>query len=321
MTNANPGEPERVPVRKVWPLEANFTNWLAANMDALSREVGIQLELVQEETPIPGNMRVDVLAKVSETDEYVVIENQMEESDNDHFAGLLNYASHSDARILILVAGGITDWHRRTMDWLNDADGIWIYGVEMSAWRNGSQVELRLDLVAGPNKRMEWSGYQYPADKQKYLDFFRPLVAELLEQGITQRNVAKPSNDQEFPGGFDGITYHCGFWGGSDPWFSIYLWIATQSQEFNKAILDAIHKWHKPSIECELAEVWWDRRDKQRMSAIGISIPGSIEDSDERLSEIRGWAAENILKFKSVIQPCLDQVMLELQPNALEESL
>ena len=144
----------------------------------------MELELVQEETPLPGDLRVDVLAKVATTGEYVVIENQMEESDNDHFAGLLHYASHSDSRILILIAGKITHWYRRTMDWLNASGGSEIYGVEMSARCNGAEVERRLDLVARPNQLMEWAGFTYPADKQKYLDFFRPLISELWKRGI-----------------------------------------------------------------------------------------------------------------------------------------
>lgn len=321
MTAPESESENHVDVREVWPLEADFTTWLAENMDLLSRETGLKLDLIQEEAWLAPSSdwqgRVDILAKEEGSGNYVVIENQMEESDNDHFAGLLNYASHSDSRILILVASRIGDCHRRTMDWLNEGNGVRIYGVEMSAWRNGNSIERRLQLVAGPDKRSEWLEFEYPADKQEYLDFFRPLVAELAEQGIADSNVAKPVNDQEFPSGFTGIDYHVGFWGGSNSVLSTYLWIATwEPPGYNKAVFDAMHNRHKSDVESRLAGVWWDRMDNQRMSIVGISIPGSIEDSEKRLGEIRAWASENIPKFKAVIQPYLEQVISELDRNA-----
>lgn len=323
MTTPEHNESEPVPVREVWPSEADFTTWLAENMDLLSREIGLKLNLIQEEAWLAPSSdwqgRVDILAREDGSGDYVVIENQMEESDNDHFAGLLNYASHSGSRILILVASRIGDCYRRTMDWLNEGNGVRIYGVEMSAWHNGNSIEPRLELVAGPNKPSEWPEFEYPPDKQRYLDFFRPLVTELCLQGIAERNIARPVNDQAFPSGFTDIDYHVGFWGGSNSVLSIYLWIATwEPPGHNKAVFDAIHNRRKSDIESQLAEVWWDRMDNQRMSIIGISTPGSIGDSEEKLGKIRAWASENIPKFKVVMQPYLEQAISELQSDAQE---
>ena len=307
------GKLERAPVRKVWPLEANFTAWLAENMGLLSEAVGMKLELVQEETSLPGNLRVDILAKDVDSGESVVIENQMEDSDNDHLAGLLHYASHSDSRILILVAGEITHWYRRTMDWLNDGKGLQIYGVEMSAWRNGYAIERRLDLVTGPSQQTEWLGYEYPAEKRKYLDFFRPLVAKLWEKGIADRNVAQPINDQVFPGSHPGIEYHAGFWGG--PSASVYLWIATGDRDYNKWVFDRLHE-QKAEVESKLGEQpLWERMHHQRMSAVIVSRHGSIDDPPETLHEIRDWMLISLLKLKAAIQPRLERVMGELQSD------
>ena len=314
---------EPVRVREVWPSEADFTTWLAENMDSLSGEIGLKLNLIQEEAWLAPSSdwqgRVDILAREDGSGDYVVIENQMEESDNDHFAGLLNYASHSDSRILILVASRIGDCHRRTMDWLNEGNRVRIYGVEMSAWRNGNSIKRRLELVAGPDKRSEWLEFEYPADKQKYLDFFRPLVAELFEQDIAERNIAKPVNDQEFPSGYSAIDYHVGFWGGGNSVLSIYLYVATFDPDRNKRIFDALYQ-HRQGIEEALPEVWWGSGNGQNEAVVGISTPGSIEDPQERLDEIRAWASKNMLKFKAVIQPCLKRVMSELPSEAVEET-
>ena len=312
---------EPVPVREVWHLEADFTTWLAENLDLLSKEIGITLNLIQEEAWLAPSSdwqgRVDILAREDESGAYIVIENQMEESDNDHFAGVLNYASHSDSRILVLVASRIGDCHRRTMDWLNDAGGMRIYGVEMSAWRNGNSLERRLELVAGPDKRSEWPKFEYPPEKQKYLDFFRPLVADMVEQDIVERNLAKPVNDQLFPSGHSAVDYHVGFWGGGNSVLSIYLYVATSDPDRNKRIVNALYQ-HRQEFEGELPEVWWGTGNGQNEAVVGISTPGSIEDREEKLDEIRAWASENIPKFKAVIQPYLEQVMSEVQPDAQE---
>ena len=190
-------KPERVPVRDIWPDEArDFTPWLAENLDLLSATVGINLELVQEETALPRSGRVDILAKVAGSDAYVVIENQMEDADNDHLAALLNYAAHSDSEILIWVAGGFSLRYRRTIDWLNSSTGLRIYGVKMSAWRNGETIERRLNPIVGPNQRVEWPKYGYPAINQKYNTFFSPwwptcgpleyLIAKCLGSATTR---------------------------------------------------------------------------------------------------------------------------------------
>lgn len=311
---AHDREWEPIPVREAWPLEAHFTTWLAENLDQLSREIGVDLELIQEETWLPGNLRVDILARVTGTDQYVVIENQMEDSDNDHFAGLLHYASHSDSRILILVAGEITHWYRRTIDWLNDYDGMQIYGVEMSAWSKGDQVKRRLNIVSGPNHRSKWHRYEYPADKQKYLDFFGPLLAESWKQGIVDSHVARPVNDQEFPSGFDDVTYHVGFWGG--PSASAYLWIDAHDSIYNKTIFNRLHE-HQAEIEKMFGEpLLWDRRDGMRMSAVIATRRGSIDDSPETLDEIRDWMYGSLVKLKDAIHPKLEKIIAELQSGA-----
>ena len=70
MTTPKSTKAERVEVRCVWPLEADFTTWLADNMDLLSNVVSLQLQLVQEETWLTGwsewTGRADILAKIAE---------------------------------------------------------------------------------------------------------------------------------------------------------------------------------------------------------------------------------------------------------------
>ena len=316
MTTTELGKLERVDVRKVWPHEAlNFTPWLAQNLGVLSEAVGVDLELVEMEATLPGEGgRVDILAKDLLTGASIVIENQLGISDNDHCAGLLGYAAHSDSRILIWVASGFTDWHRKIVKWLNK-NGVQIYAVELSAWRIGDSYAPHLKSIAGPDASDNWVTSGRRSNGQRYRDFFQPLVDQFRREGITPRSTALAANDHEFPSGFSGIAYHAGFWGGfSSPSFDVYLWIATSDKDRNKAIFDALYQ-YKEEIERELPGVSWDRKDNQRMCSIYFSNRGSIEDSDENLAELQEWALVLLPNLKSAFQPRLEKVIMELQPD------
>ena len=97
---------------------------------------------------------------------------------------------------------------------------------------------------------------------------------------------------------------------------SIYLYVATFDPDRNKRIVNALYQ-HRQEIEGALPEVWWGTGNGQNEAVVGISTPGSIYDL-ERLSKIRAWASENVPKFKAVIQPCLEQTIGALQPDAPE---
>lgn len=85
------GKLERVPLRDYWLHEAhNFTPWLGedANLKLLAETIGLgELEVLEEEHPV-GDFRADILAKDSEG-KYVVIENQLEESDHKHLGQII----------------------------------------------------------------------------------------------------------------------------------------------------------------------------------------------------------------------------------------
>ena len=98
---------ESVPVREIWPLEErDFTPWLAENLQLLGEVLDMRLELVQKEQPQRDAGQVDILAREVETGRAVVIENQLEWSDDDHFARLIGYAASRDADFAVWVATG-----------------------------------------------------------------------------------------------------------------------------------------------------------------------------------------------------------------------
>ena len=114
------GTLERVDVRKAWAHEAyNFTPWLAQNLSRLSDELGVELEVEDTEVYI-GPYRADIVARVPQTDELVLIENQLEWANLQHLGQVLAYLAGLEARIVIWIATGFLDEHLSAIRWLNE---------------------------------------------------------------------------------------------------------------------------------------------------------------------------------------------------------
>ena len=136
------GRMEQLDVREVWADEAaDFTPWLAENLDILGEEVGLDLELVETEKAV-GSFYLDILAKDVDNGTLVAIENQLEWSDHGHLGQLLTYAAKCDAQVAIWIAPEFRYEHRETINRLNQWTGseIQFYGVEVKIVRIGESA-------------------------------------------------------------------------------------------------------------------------------------------------------------------------------------
>ena len=68
----------------------------------------------------------------------MVIENQLEKTNHDHFGKTLTYAAVLGASTVVWVARTFTDEHRKAVEWLNEmtGQGLQFYGVELQVWKN-----------------------------------------------------------------------------------------------------------------------------------------------------------------------------------------
>lgn len=153
------GRLERVEPRNVWVSEAtHFTPWLAKeeNLKLLGDAIGIELEFEAQEKSV-GPFRADILCKNTATDDWVLIENQLERTDHTHLGQLITYASGLKAVTIVWIANPFTEEHRSALDWLNEiTDSKFnFFGLEVELWRIGdSQIAPKFNIVAKPN---DWS--------------------------------------------------------------------------------------------------------------------------------------------------------------------
>jgi hypothetical protein len=104
-------------LREAWESEAgDFTPWLAReeNLALLGDTIGIDLELEAQEQNI-GPFRADILCKNTETNNWVLIENQIEKTDHTHLGQILTYGAGLEATTIVWIAKSFTEEHRATL--------------------------------------------------------------------------------------------------------------------------------------------------------------------------------------------------------------
>lgn len=168
MKAINLGRLVKVDIRGVFATEAgDFTPWLAReeNLALLAETIGISLQCEAEEKEV-GPFRADILCRDTVTDNWVLIENQIERTDHIHLGQLLTYAAGLQAVTIIWIAERFTEEHRAALDWLNEHTDkqINFFGLEIELWRIGdSPIAPKFNVISQPN---EWTQSVQAAAKE-----------------------------------------------------------------------------------------------------------------------------------------------------------
>ena len=153
------GTIKKMDLRDVWSSEASdFTPWLAKedNISLLGDAIGLELEVESQEKNV-GPFRADILARDLTSNHYVLIENQLEQTNHNHLGQIMTYAAGLDAFSIIWIAKSFTEEHRAALDWLNriTEENINFFGIEIEVIQIGDSLPApQFKVVAKPN---DWS--------------------------------------------------------------------------------------------------------------------------------------------------------------------
>jgi hypothetical protein len=196
------GRLEKVDLREVWISEAsNFTPWLAReeNLRLLGETIGIELELESQEKEV-GPFRADILCKDTATDNWVLIENQLERTDHLHLGQLITYAAGLNAVTVVWIAQRFTEEHRAALDWLNERtdEKINVFGLEVELWRiGGSDIAPKFNVISQPNnwtRTVQQAASTGVVTEHKQLQLrFWTAFAEFMEEQQSPLRCTKPS--------------------------------------------------------------------------------------------------------------------------------
>lgn len=177
----------------------DFTPWLAKeeNLKLLGDTIGIELVLEVQEKNV-GPFRADILCKDTITNDWVLIENQIEKTDHTHLGQILTYGAGLEATTIVWIAKRFTEEHRATLDWLNEItdERFNFFGLEIELWRIGnSPMAPKFNVICKPN---DWRRTQYNIAKAEFtpeeqllLEYWTNFVEYLREHDSSLKN-AKP---------------------------------------------------------------------------------------------------------------------------------
>ena len=314
---------EYADVRNEWPREdLDFTPWLAKNLDVLRDAVGVQLKLIQKEKQV-GRFYCDILALEVDSDVKVVIENQLEVTDHNHLGQLLTYAAGLDAKIAVWVA---TDWlyeHAMALHRLNESthSDRKFYGIKVMVLKTGNASEIRLCRVVTPdglNKCLTLSPSEVDTRKQRFNDFFEPLIQKLNKIDGFPSWVTKAYGpaDRLFRWRPDsGIRYAASLESNGYAW--VTLQIRMEKKEHTNAAFEKLFE-HKKNVEaCIPDQDWkWYKHENRWFSSINIRRTGSIDDPPEKLEETRTWMLDILPRLKEVFDPHVASIPGSWRPKS-----
>ena len=312
MSEVHPLEP--ISLREAWPDEArDFTPWLAGNLQLLAAELNLDLELERVEATLPGAGRVDILARQAVTGDRVVIENQLEESDDSHCLRLLGYAANAEANTLVWVARDFTNYHRGILNWLNESDSIDVYAVTVQAYHVGGVLGASFRIEVEPRRAQRGTtAAARTTMSTHYADFYRPLVAQLRQAGLSAVGRGGwRGRWRSFDSGYSPRAVYATELAEGKAFVFLSMY-GSRHQEINQALVK-----HREEIDRKLdgGAIWNQGEDN---SSVALQIERTVTDEEtnpDNDENIRQWMAENILRLRATVQPFLDQVMSELQPS------
>lgn len=307
------GRLKRVDLRDIWISEAtDFTPWLAQseNLEVLAEAIGLELELEAQERNV-GPFRADLLCKDVNSDNWVLIENQLERTDHTHLGQLLTYAAGLQAVTIVWVAARFTEEHRAALDWLNEItdERFAFFGLEVELWKIGdSPAAPKFNMVSKPN---DWSRNVGQAakriesealtdTKQKQLAFWTDFRVH-LETGKSSIRSQKPSPQHwtNFKIGRSGFRLGATL-NSSEQRIGVELYLdaPTAKQDFQALLLQ------KDAIETEIGSpLVWMELPERKGSRIVLFKPGINTLDEQNWPVMRAWLQQWLEAFDRVFRP------------------
>lgn len=307
------GRLQRVTLRDVWESEAGgFTPWLAKpeNLELLGETLGIELELEAQEKNV-GPFRADILCKDTITNQWVLVENQLERTDHTHLGQLITYAAGLDAVTIVWISDKFTLEHRAALDWLNEItnERAYFFGLEVELWQiGGSPVAPKFNIISQPN---DWSkavtevaktlgNQQLSETKQMQYDFWSGFKDYLEQRGsFAKPTTPSPRNWMGFAAGRSNFYLYISM-NTIEKTFTVGLAMQGADAKAHFKLLQA----EKEEIEKEIGQkLEWINRLENIESYITIVRSGSNPFEPEYWPEYYEWFASNIEAFLSTLRP------------------
>ena len=330
------GSVEKLSIRDLWPSgDADFTSWLADNLQHLSGALCVEFELADS---IPSNECSSyVLARkiqndkvhVTRDDELVPVLYLDDGAGQAPSSKLLSLGEKFNAYAAVWISEEFGDKQKEAIESLNrrPAASTEFYGVEFEAIRiNDSPPALRFDVVVAPD---EWYTREKPPNAREQSmnsEFIERLSTKLEEysfpERIGRRNYRSPYRIIEYP--VPRVRY-AAIWHRGEPGFEVV--IAGTKLEWNWQIFRGLEQ-EKVEIEGELKKTeeecfcWQppesENRDhsedggrKVNEAKVIVYRRGNVHVNKDSWNDIQEWMISKIPLFREVFTHRLEKLTEE----------
>ena len=306
------GRLEKIDLRKQWKKEdLDFTPWLAKeeNIEILSEALGIELEVQGQEENV-GPFRADILCRDTATNNYVLIENQLEKTDHTHLGQLMTYAAGLDAVTIIWIAKKFTEEHRAALDWLNNItdNSINFFGIEIELFKIGDSIPAPLfKFVSKPN---DWTKFVRKTASNQNITNTKLLQQEYWQgfKDYIEENGNKIRTQKALPQHWTNIAI-----GRTN--FHLSAQVSTRENKISiwlniigpnaKANFDKLSEISQTRSKTELSEdLQWQRMDDNKQSAVILTEYGDMTIKSKWNEQFK-WFQENIESFTRFFKPTI----------------
>jgi len=317
MVKQNLGKIKQINLKDVFDKEdKDFTPWLNENLDILGEKLNLDIIDNNIEENV-GNFSCDIIARDSDSNKTIIIENQFGTTDHDHLGKILTYAAGKKAGIVIWIAENFREEHKKALEWLNEnvdpKTGPSFFGIEIKLIKiENSPPAPDFRIVVKPNdweRMIKMSSQTISETSKKYLEFYSKLVDEYKKISPRWRKVKpQPQSWLSFGAGKSGLSFVWAF--KSNNRFAIELYIDTGDKNENERIFEELEK-HKDKIENELKGLIWEKMEEKRACRIALykNIKGNIKYlSEEDYPEIIEWASKTMKEFSNVLSRYIKKI-------------
>jgi len=296
---------QKVPLRDLWKHEAHgFTHWLAENLDFLGEALGFGLTLVEREAAA-GPFSVDILAEDSEGG-YVIVENQLEQTDHDHLGKLITYLSNLEAKKAVWITSQPRPEHEKAIHWLNEtlpADTAF-YLVKLEAYRiDESDPAPLFTIVAGPSLESKQVGAQKKELAERHilrLEFWKQLLEKVKTRTQLHAGISPSTENWISTGaGKSGLGYNYVL---RKTDARVELYIDRGEADANKRIFDQLHAQKAKVEQIFGAPLEWQRLDDRRAARICFVVSGAGLSDQERWPDLQDRLIDAMVRLEQSLR-------------------
>lgn len=296
-------------LRSIWKNEEyDFTPWLAKeqNIKLLSDELGISIKVLKTEASV-GKYSLDILAVNEDTNENIIIENQLEITNHDHLGKVLVYGAGYDAKTIIWIVKDYNEEHKQAIEWLNEHsdENINLFLVKIELFRIGnSEIAPHFEVISQPNDwtkiiRSNQSNTELTGMKLVDLNFWQGF-GEYLSENRTTFSIRKAQPQHWYSLAIGSSDCHIDLTVNKSGEIACSLWIENNKNLYNRFFE------HKDEIEMELGySVKWDYKEESKASSVYIRSDFRLDLKSNDLSKGYEWLLSKAEDFKRVFRKYL----------------